>query len=687
MSLNTPIARLPRIQPQIAKKFLELGLVTLYDALFWFPFRHQDWRRQAAISEVHAGDEVTLAVTMSRIVARRAWRRRGTTIIDATVSDDRGDTLHVVWFNIPFLVKSLKIGDRVFLSGKIGQAKDGRLQLNNPVYERPTNDPLHQKLIPVYRSTAGLSQRQLRLVMKQAVALANALPDYLSATTAAELGLVSLSQALTDIHFPPTPTAAAAAVQRLKFDELFAWHLRITADQDSDRIRNAQPVPFHEEQVRSFVQALPFSLTNDQRLAAWQVLQDMTKSQPMSRLIQGDVGSGKTVVAALVAYNSALSHHQVALIAPTLVLAEQHWTTFVKTLGNFDVPIALVTGQEAKIYRSGQIEVVSRATVRQAIAAGELAIVLGTHAILDPEIVWPSLVLVIVDEQHRFGVIQRGSLLAHHAATPHFLSLTATPIPRSFALWLSGILTVSTIIQKPAGRQPITSMVITSDQRSFVDTMLRDTRLRNEQAFVVTPLIEESDSLGVHAATIEYERLVKALPNEKIGLLHGALPANDRLSQLEAFRRGETGILVTTTVIEVGVDVPNATLMVIEDADRFGLAQLHQLRGRVGRGNKKSTCLLVTNRSELAVLERLNNVAAITDGFTLAELDYELRGGGDLYGQRQSGLPAWKLASLDDRELFSKVTTFSRLLETSEREQYRQAVANLQNTPGSFHPE
>lgn len=685
MSLTTLIAKLPRMQPQIAKKFAQLGLVTLRDALFTFPFRHEDWRQRTPIAELSVGQAVTVAATVTRVSARRAWHRRGTTIIDTTVTDDSGAKLHIVWFNLPFLAKSLKVGDRVFLSGTITQAKDGRLQMSNPVYERPSDSPLHEKLVPVYRSTEGLSQRQFRLVLKQAVQYAAAIPDYLPAAVARQYHLMALPTALAEIHFPSDPDQARLAVERLKFDELLNWQLHLQAEQDRVTAAAAPSIPFHEPEIRSFVQHLPFALTNDQRVAAWQVLQDLAETKPMSRLIQGDVGSGKTAVAALVAYNVALSHYQVAFVAPTLVLAEQHWSTFTAMLGKHDTTIALLTGNDAKIFRAGTQTTVSRQDLLTAIANGTVSVLIGTHAILQPEISFQKLGLVIVDEQQRFGVDQRQALLADRAVTPHFLSLTATPIPRSFALWLGGILQVSTITTKPPGRQSIVSEVVTGTNRQVVDAAVYETLQHHQQIYVITPLIEESDSLGVRAATAEHERLREALPHARVGLLHGALPAAERVAVLQQFRRQELDIIVSTTVIEVGVDVPNATLIVIEGAERFGLAQLHQLRGRVGRGQAASRCLFVTDRTDTATVERLQQVAATQDGFAIAELDFQERGGGDLYGQRQSGLPTWQLATLSDQDLYRRVREFLQGLSADEREHYRQALPTT--TSPSFHPE
>ncbi|MBI5467216.1 MAG: ATP-dependent DNA helicase RecG [Candidatus Kerfeldbacteria bacterium] len=686
ISLQTPITSLPRLQPHIAKKFGQLQLVTLQDALLYFPFRHEDFRHQTTIDQLAAGQDVTIHATITALQSRRAWHRRGTTITNATVIDDSGAKIHAIWFNLPFLAKSLHVGDHLFLSGTVTE-KNQRLQLHNPVYEKPTATPLHERLIPVYRTTEGLSQRQIRLVMKQAIEVAEMLTDPISANQLHSLRMMSLAEALRQIHFPESPELAHQAVERLKFDELLGWHLRVLASVAATHQGQAPAIPFREIEVRSFVQQLPFELTNDQRIAAWQILQDVAQPKPMSRLIQGDVGSGKTVVATLVAYNVALHQRQVAFVAPTVVLAEQHWGTASRLLAGRGVSLALLTGQAAKVMDAdGQPRDVTRAEVLRRVADGSIGLLIGTHAILQPTVVFPDLSLVIIDEQQRFGVDQRQALLTARTETPHFLSLTATPIPRSLALWLSGVLSVSSIRQKPAGRPPITTTIIGPNTRSVIDQAITKTVARHEQVYVITPLIEESDTLGVRAALTEHRRLTEAFPHTTVGVVHGAMPADERVQVLEKFRRQEIMVLVSTTVIEVGIDVPNATLMVIEGAERFGVSQLHQLRGRVGRGTAPSTCFFVTDQTSPTVQQRLAKVAATSDGLAVAELDYNERGAGDLYGQRQSGLPTWQLASLTDQHLFERVQQFAAALEPDEQHQLRQRLSS-HHPAQAFHRE
>lgn len=670
-SLLTPIAALPKMTREVVEKFKALGVETLQDALFHFPIRHQDWRRVVRIDELQAGENITVLGKIVSIKGRRAWRRK-THITEAILTDQSDATLSVVWFNQPYLATWLKPGQEWFLSGKV-TAKREKFRLQQPMYERPafgsdppteisdpngvqarrSTQPAHQALVPIYPATAGLSQWQIRKVLKVAVNYTSLLTEMLPPNIIKEFELIERSQALHDIHFPESPELAAAAVRRLKFDELLTWQFRWRQSQAAGHQHPAPAMPFNEIEVRNFVQHLPFNLTKDQRLAAWEIIQDLTKTEPMSRLLQGDVGSGKTAVGAIAAFHTVKSGYQVALLAPTLVLAEQHYRSLSQLFNPTGMMIALLTTQASLDSRSSSP--IEKSELLANLANGQVQILIGTHALFKTELAWHRLGLVIVDEQQRFGVEQRQALLSHQISAnqpmPHFLSLTATPIPRTLALFFTGELAISSLRQKPPGRLPITSEVVGPEQRQTVDRALTETVQRGEQVYVLTPLIEDSDALGVRAATSEYERLRTAWPKVRFGLLHGSLDPEERVVVLERFRRHEIDAVVTTTVIEVGVDVPNATLIIIEGAERFGLAQLHQLRGRVGRSDKPSRCIFVTEQPTQKTLARLRRVASTNDGLALAELDLEQRGSGDLYGLRQSGLPDLRLASLADREL------------------------------------
>ena len=664
ISLLTPVSGLPGIGPELSKKLSGLGIQTVAEAIWYFPFRHEDWRQRAVIADLVEAEDITILATITSIKSRRAWRRK-LMITEAVVTDASQAKLKVVWFNQPYLATWFKPGQALFLSGRLTRKRSGA-QMQNPVYERPSVSPLHQKLVPVYASTAGLSQWHIRKLLRQAVMAAQLVPDPLPMDIRQRYGLMPRSEAIEQIHFPDDPARLKRAVRRLKFDELLAWQVAWQQSHDASQEPAAPAIRFQELAVRRFVQRLPFTLTAGQRLAAWQIIQDMTKARAMSRLVQGEVGSGKTVVAVMAAYNAVHQGYQTALIAPTVVLAEQHWQTVTQMLADESMGLALLTGSHIE---SRPRQVSSRSALLPAIAQGTIQIVVGTHAIFDEALAWQALGLVIIDEQQRFGVSQRQQLIRQQRLagqpTPHFLSLTATPIPRTLALYLAGELAISTIKEKPPGRPLITSHVYGPDQRAEIDRQIRQTLDQDGQVYVITPLITESDALGVRAATSEHGRLQDALPHARVGLLHGAMPADDRIHVLNQFRQHQLDVLVSTTVIEVGVDIPNATLMVIEGAERFGLAQLHQLRGRVGRGSKASTCLFVTDDPAPAIRQRLRRVADTDDGFALAEADLEQRGSGDVYGLRQSGLPEWRLATLTDTELLSQARTAAQALMTN----------------------
>jgi ATP-dependent DNA helicase RecG len=520
------------------------------------------------------------------------------------------------------------------------------------------------------------------------VSLAPLVPDPLPEDIQTEYNFLPKPQALEEIHFPASPESGAEAVRRLKFDELLAWQVFWQGENRYRQDQRAEGWPFQEMAVRSFVQSLPFTLTTDQRVAAWQILQDIARPEPMSRLLQGDVGSGKTVVAALVAYNIMTQGGQVAFLTPTILLAEQHFKTFNTMLGSQDLTIAFISGERVTVTRQGQE--ISVADVPAAIQSGDIQCVIGTHALIQNRIGFARLGLVMVDEQQRFGVEQRDALLKQNRLqpdlVPHFLSLTATPIPRTLALFLAGELSITTLKNRPSGHGQVTTEVVGAGQRASIDRQIKATVEAGHQAFVVTPLIEESDALGVRSAVSEFDRLQRALPGVKFGLVHGSLPAEERLATLEDLRQGRIDVVVGTTVLEVGIDIQNATLIVIEGAERFGLAQLHQLRGRVGRGLVPGQCILATDSAEPSAKLRLQKVANITDGFKLAELDLSERGGGELYGLKQSGLPDWQLASLSDTDLLllARQVVIDEKLDQRAKELLAES---LQNVPGVRHRE
>ncbi|MBI4426336.1 MAG: ATP-dependent DNA helicase RecG [Candidatus Kerfeldbacteria bacterium] len=652
LSLTTPVADLPGVGPTTASKLRRLGILRAVDVLSHFPIRHEDLRRVTPIAQLRVGQTAVVRGRLQLIQSRRGWRRRRLTITEALLTDHSG-TVKIIWFNQPYLATSFRQGDELFAVGKLAVTPYGQ-QLQSPLIERVGDRQLLAgRILPVYRAAAGLTQRQIRLLMHRVLPLAESLSDWLPEKIRTSERLVRLPTAIHDIHFPPSPQVLARSLERLKFGELLLFSLAILRADQLRTSSQAAPVPFNKEKTAAFVRSLPFTLTNDQRRAAWEILKDLTRKQPMNRLLEGDVGSGKTAVAAVAAHGVASASTQTALLAPTDILARQHYET-LKRFFSSSLRIGLLTRTQRE---AGNQPANSKRSFLKLLADGRIDVVVGTHALLTETVNFHRLTLVVVDEQQRFGVEQRHALQLKGAngLVPHLLSMTATPIPRTLALSLYGDLTLSFLRQLPPGRQPIATAVVAPQAAAQVWQHVQDRAAADEQTYVVCPLIEESDELGVAAATTEYERLrTGPLVNLTIGMLHGKLPAKEKTAVLQQFAAGSLDVLVATPVVEVGVDVPNATTMVILGAERFGLAQLHQLRGRVGRSAKPSSCFLLTESDDSEVRDRLAIVERTTDGFALAEEDLRRRGPGDLYGIRQSGLPAFRLATLTDLPLMKR---------------------------------
>jgi len=663
-SLTSPIADVHGIGPATAKKLAKLGITRVIDLLSYFPIRHEDLRRVTPISKLHTDVTSVIRGRLQLVTSRRGYRRRRMSLTEGLVADRTG-TVKVVWFNQPYLATSFKQGDDVFLVGRLVNGAYGP-QMQSPLIEKVGQKRLLAgRILPVYRATAGLTQRQIRSLITAALPLAAKIPDWLPVEVRSSERLVPLASAVSQIHFPTTPQKLAAARERLKFDELLPFLLATLRLDSVSGSSSAYHIPFSEQRVRTFVASLPYTLTDDQRRAAWEILKDMTQRHPMRRLLEGDVGSGKTVVAAIALESVARSGFQGALLAPTDILARQHYDTLVQLYAG-KIPVALMTGTQRERSDTGTV---TKKQLLSSLSDNDISILIGTHAILNEKVALPKLALVVVDEQHRFGVEQRHALRRKNAVTvPHLLSMTATPIPRTLALALYGGLRPSFIRQLPSGRIPVATRVTASSDDTVWKTILERCR-NNEQSFIVCPLIEESDEFGVAAATAEFERLSRGpLSTLRCGLLHGKLPAKEKHRILDEFRKRSIDALVTTPVVEVGVDVPNATVMLIEGAERFGLAQLHQLRGRVGRGSMPSECILMTDSENPSAIARLSVLERTTDGFALAEEDLKLRGPGDLYGIRQSGLPQFRMVSLTDLDLMERVRKVAESLIKKDAE-------------------
>jgi ATP-dependent DNA helicase RecG len=563
--------------------------------------------------------------------------------------------MRVVWFNQPYMADQLKTNDKIVLAGKVG-LYNRQKTMENPEWERVGEDLTHTgRLVPVYPLTQGLSQRVLRRAVKEAVdSYVGGVEETLTEDVRRRHGLVALATALRQIHYPDSPEKYEAARRRLAFEELLCVQIavmerRLAWEQGRAAVFKIDGV------LDDYTASLPFALTGAQRRVMGEIVSDIESSRPMARLLQGDVGSGKTAVAGAALVIATANGYQGALMAPTEILAEQHYRTISRLLSNIEVGgrhlrVELLVGSQTAATKRGLAE---------AVAAGEIDVIVGTHALIQDAVSFKRLGIAVVDEQHRFGVMQRQALreraISAETETPHLLVMSATPIPRTLALTFFGDLDVSVIDEMPPGRKPIETTWIAPDRRSSAYGFVREEIGKGRQAFVVCPLIEESEAIQSRSATQEYERLSREIfPELRCGLLHGKMAAADKDLVLAAFRDHRLDILVATTVIEVGIDIPNASVMVIEGADRFGLAQMHQLRGRVGRGAEQSYCLLLSDDPSWQAQERLKLLETVDDGFKLAEHDLRLRGSGDLFGTRQSGLPEMQAADLSDTDLIEK---------------------------------
>lgn len=664
MRLETPISELTRVGKTTAVRLKSLGINNIEDLIFFFPFRYEDYSQIKSIEDLEPDEAVSIRGKIQLIANRRSFKTRKN-ITEALVGDDTG-SLKVVWFNQPYLSKTLKVGDEVFLSGKVD---DSRVQMVSPDYEKisSSKNTVHTaRLVPIYHLTSGITQKQIRFLLSQVKSGFNQLDEYIPSDILHKYGYPSLGQALNDIHFPNDIKGAERAKNRLKFDELFLVQLAIQLSRADLNNNSALKVAFIEKATKDFVDSLPFELTVDQKKCSWEIIQDLGKDKIMNRLLEGDVGSGKTVVVALAILNVILNGYKVVMMAPTEILAVQHYHTFGKMFTKRKFNIALLTGSKKEI--NG--EKISKSKLLAQLESGEVDLVIGTHAVIQDNVKIKDLALVIVDEQHRFGVNQRKNLVLRDKKqlVPHFLSMTATPIPRSLVLALYGDLDLSLIKQMPPGRKQIITKVVNELDRYKAYDFIQKQIVEGRQVFVICPLIDPSDKLGVKSVKQEFEKLDKdVFPDLNIGLMYGRLKSKEKEEVMDDFLEKKYDILVSTSVIEVGIDVPNASIMMIEGADRFGLAQLHQFRGRVGRGQHQSYCFLFSDNNSPQTQTRLKYLESSSDGFSLAEKDLKLRGPGEVYGVKQSGLPDLKVASLTDVDIIEKAQTESKkIVKTGE---------------------
>lgn len=659
--LKAPLTVLPGIGPRYAQTLRQLGLETLEDLLYYFPRRYDDYSRLKPINRLRYGEEVTVIGTVQSVNNRDT--RGGRLNLTEVIVSDGTAALRVNWFNQPWLAKSITPGMQIVLSGKVDMYL-GRLVMNSPEWEPLEQEHLHtNRIVPVYSLTAKVTQKMLRRIMYQTVAFwAPRIQDYLPEWVRQAGELMPLSRALLNIHFPESHEDLKAAQDRLAFDELFLLQLGVLQQKRAWQANTAAIFEVPDSWLESLISNLPFELTNAQRRVLAEIRDDLRSGRPMNRLLQGDVGSGKTIVAALAIAMVTYHGAQAAFMAPTSILAEQHYRNLTGLLSNPEAPLLAPDAIRLLVGDTPESE---KEAIRTGLADGSIKLVIGTHALIEDPVTFANLQLVIIDEQHRFGVEQRAALRLK-GNNPHLLVMTATPIPRSLALTIYGDLDLSVMDEMPRGRQPIETHLLSPLERERAYALIRAEIKKGHQAFIIYPLIEKSQNNNndeAKAAVEEYERLQREIfPDLRLGLLHGRLPPAEKDRIMRAFRNGEFHILVSTSVVEVGVDIPNATVMLIEGANRFGLAQLHQFRGRVGRGQAQSYCLLIPETNDDIENERLLAMVETNDGFVLAERDLQQRGPGEFLGTRQAGYSELRMANLANVHLIEKARRLAQSL-------------------------
>jgi ATP-dependent DNA helicase RecG len=645
VELSSPITKLKGVGEELAKKLAILRIHSISDLIENYPRRYEDYSNIVPIGQLKPGI-VTIEANITQIKGR--YVRRGLHITEAIAADESG-SIRLVWFNQPYRAAAVKHGQPYFIAGEYGLRR-GRFSILNPACELASDFPVNTaRIIPIYRETKGLKSHYIRRLIREALNHFNQLPEHLPEWLVKAQDLIPHTQAVSEMHFPTSSDDLDLAKKRLGFEEVFELSLAALLNKYELAHEHALLIPFKEKLAKDFVSHLPFKLTDAQRKVVWTIYKDMEQSYPMNRLVEGDVGSGKTVIAAMAAIMAMEQGFQVAFMAPTEILARQHADTLYNLLEsvNYGDHVGLLIGG---------LSPKQKEQARERIAGGDIRLIVGTHALITEKVDMQKLGLIIIDEQHRFGVDQRKKLQAKAGHMPHVLHMTATPIPRSLALTLYGELDISIIDELPPGRRPIETKIVSPNSRKQLYAKI-DKELENgRQMFVVCPLITDSETSEGNSVEEVYEKLKKDFKHRKVGMLHGQMKSKEKDEQMQKFVAKEYDILVSTTVIEVGVDVPNATIMVIEGVERFGLAQIHQLRGRVGRSAHQSYCYLILSDSK-APTPRLQALESTTDGFKLAELDLQMRGPGAIYGLSQHGALDLRVASLSDTKLIYAART------------------------------
>ncbi|MEI8096859.1 MAG: ATP-dependent DNA helicase RecG [Candidatus Moraniibacteriota bacterium] len=658
ITFNIPLSEILTIKEQSLKRLERLGIFTVSDMLYHFPNRYEDYSEIRTINSLTPDEKCTLEGKVIRIEAGRTWKKK-MFLTEATLENESGH-IRLIWFNQRFVAQSLKEGSLIRVSGKVSRDNKGLL-LTNPAFENSSRDATHTgRLVPIYPETAGLTSKFFRWQLTGIFQKLTEFPDPVSEEILTRLHLPSLKQALFYIHFPKNETFSLLAHKRFAFDEMLFIQLKALQVKALFETAKGKPISYDETVLEKFISSFPFTLTNAQKKASQEILFDLGKTRPMNRLLNGDVGSGKTIVAAIGAFVTAEQGSQTVILAPTEVLARQHFESLSRIFAGTNHGLALLTGS----YRILGSDTVTRPTLIKAINAGIPKIIVGTHALLQEDVTFDALALIVVDEQHRFGVSQRArlqelsfnSLDGSKEIVPHFLSMTATPIPRTLTLAFFGNLDLSLLDELPKNRKPIITKIARNPlDRQKVYTFVQSEVTKGRQVFIIFPLVEESLALTeIKAAVAEHKHLAETVfPHLSIGLVHGKLKAKEKESIMRDFHEKKYNILVATAVVEVGIDVPNASIIIIEEAERFGLAQLHQFRGRVGRAEHQSYCFLFPNEQAVSINERLKILEKTTSGFEIAEADLGIRGPGAFFGTRQSGMPDIAMENLTNIKLIT----------------------------------
>jgi len=743
ITLSDPLEEIPGVQKRFLPKLKRLEIKTIKDLLWHFPTRYEDWSEISPIAELKPSDEKTVQGEVVSINLVRTPRRR-MFVVEALISDDSG-SITAVWFNQPYIKQSLPVGKLASFSGRATLYK-GKLVLQSPTYEllgtrhqRP--ETRHTgRIVPIYRETKGLTSKGIRYFVQLALERIEQVPEFIPESVLQNLDLPEIMIALQQIHFPDKRKEATQARKSFAFRDLFLLQLKNLEEREALRNEKAYPIKYGLEDIKKILGALPYELTVSQRKSLWEILQDIKKPHPMNRLLQGDVGSGKTIVAGVAALTLASrpNNLQAAFMAPTEILARQHYQTLTKFFGGFGGGIALLVAKEARVFYGDELEaLVKKSQMIKDIAAGKIKIIIGTHALIQKEVSFNKLGLVVVDEQHRFGVRQRAHLIGRgqEELVPHLLSMSATPIPRTLMMTVFGNLDLSLITELPRGRKPIITKIVDPANRDKAYAFIRGEVRKGRQVFVVCPRIEISsanlpDETGrssapaaeaalrsrsldsarggdqarensesfrttdwqseIKAVKEEYEKLAnKVFPDLEVAMLHGKMRSDEKKKTMSKFAEGKSDILVSTSVIEVGVDVPNATIMMIEGAERFGLAQLYQFRGRVGRGEKQSFCFLLTDSSSKTTHERLQALLTAKNGFELAEKDLKIRGPGEFLGESQIGLPDIAMSAFQSPDLLKESQAAAKKIidEDPELEKYPLLQERFQQFQKEIHLE